>query len=107
MPVQNVLWGQNGACGGNVEIIVINEIYKTSIIEYFVSGGQITESPTVIVGQVVTEMTEYLLFSGGLDSDHYDLLLLVKDEEKLGIFDKVSFCRQSLLKIISLNSSTI
>lgn len=70
------------------------------------SGGQITESPTVIVGQVVTEMTESLLFSGGLESDHYDPLLLVKGEEKLGIFDKVSFCRQSLLKMISVNCIT-
>jgi hypothetical protein len=71
-----------------------------------VSGGQITESLTVIVGQVVTEMIESLLFSGGPDSDCYDPLLLVIDEEKLGIFDKVSFCRQSLLKMISLDSST-
>jgi hypothetical protein len=80
--VQNVLWGENGAYGGNVEIVVINEIYKASVIEYIVSGGQITESPVVIVGQVVTEMTESLVFSGGIDSDHYDPLLLVKDEEK-------------------------
>jgi hypothetical protein len=52
--------GGNGVYGGNVEIIVVNEIYKASFIEYFVSGGQITESLTVIVGQVVTEMTESL-----------------------------------------------
>jgi hypothetical protein len=50
------------------------------------SGGQISESPRVIVDDI-TEMTESLLFSGGLDSDHYDPLLLVKGEEKLGIFD--------------------
>jgi hypothetical protein len=88
---------------GNVEIIVINEIYKASVIEYFFTDSHITQSRTVIVGQVVTEMIESHLFSVGPDIDHNYPLLLVKHEEKLGIFD-TGFV-DGLPKMISLDSS--
>jgi hypothetical protein len=66
----------------------------------------ITQSWKVTVGQVALEMTESRLFIGGQNSDNYDPLLLVREEEKLGSFDKVSFCRQSLLKMVSADSTT-
>jgi hypothetical protein len=51
-------------CGGNLEITAINEIHEMSPSVYFVSEGQVTEPPTVISGQVVSEINGFLLFSG-------------------------------------------
>jgi hypothetical protein len=36
--------GKNGVCGGNADIIAINEIYKVPVSVYFVSGGHNTQS---------------------------------------------------------------
>jgi hypothetical protein len=36
-------------------MIVVSEIYKVPVSIYFVPEGQISEPPTVIVDQVVTE----------------------------------------------------
>jgi hypothetical protein len=52
----------------------------------------------------VNERNVSLLFNGKLGNIHYySLLLVAEDEEeaRLDIFDKICFCRQSLLKNIS------
>jgi hypothetical protein len=36
-------------------MFVVSEIYKVPVSIYFVSEGQISETPTIIVDQVVTE----------------------------------------------------
>jgi hypothetical protein len=46
--------GKNGSCGGNMEIIDINEICKMSVGVYFVSEGKNTEPPCVTDNQLVT-----------------------------------------------------
>jgi hypothetical protein len=46
---------RNGVYSGNVEVTAISEICKAFNIDYFVPESQITQSPTVMVGQVVTE----------------------------------------------------
>jgi hypothetical protein len=43
--------------GGNVKIIAISEIYEASVSVYFVSESKITQPPTVIMAQVMTEIT--------------------------------------------------
>jgi hypothetical protein len=45
-----------------------------------VSECQVTHPPSVIVGQVVTERTASLLFSGELDNEHYDDMLPLKEK---------------------------
>jgi hypothetical protein len=39
-----------------VEIVTISEIYKVFVSVYFVSEGHISQAPTIIVGQIVTEI---------------------------------------------------
>jgi hypothetical protein len=54
----------------------------------FVSQGQITQPPSVINGQAVTEKN-VSLFTGKLDNCHYNALLSVED--KLSTFRTVLF----------------
>jgi hypothetical protein len=49
-------------CGYNIEIIPITEIYEVSVNIYFLYECQITEPPTVINGQVVTERTVCVVY---------------------------------------------
>jgi hypothetical protein len=51
----NVASGENGVQRRNIEIIDSISIYKMSVSVDFVSEGQITHSPTDILGQVVTK----------------------------------------------------
>jgi hypothetical protein len=37
------------------QILLFNEIYKASINVYFATEGQITQSPSIIIGHVMTE----------------------------------------------------
>lgn len=47
--------GKDGVYGCKVRINVVSEIYKVPVTIYFVSEGQISEPPIVIVDQVVTK----------------------------------------------------
>lgn len=76
---------------GNVEITAMCVIYTVSVSIYFVSEDGITQSPTVIVGQIVAEKNVCLLFSSELENDHCDALLLVKEKERLCTSAKVCF----------------
>jgi hypothetical protein len=44
--------GGNGVHGRNVEMIAAGVIYKVSVIFYFISASNITQSKTVLVGRV-------------------------------------------------------
>jgi hypothetical protein len=68
---------QNRVCGGNVGTVAVVEYMPVSV--YFVSEGQITQSPSVIIGQVVTESYVSLLFSGERGNHHCDALLCVEE----------------------------
>jgi hypothetical protein len=50
-------------------------------------GGPITQSPTVIVDEIVTERIVFLLCRGELNSGHNDAVLPFKEKERLSIFD--------------------
>jgi hypothetical protein len=43
-------------CGCNAEIIAVTEIYEMSVIVRFVTHGQITHPPAIIIDQVMTEL---------------------------------------------------
>jgi hypothetical protein len=58
---------------------------------YFGSQGQVTQLLTVIVGHIVTERNMSLLFGNELDTDHYAVLAVEKERERLSIFDEVYF----------------
>jgi hypothetical protein len=68
-----------------------------SICVCFVSERQITQSQ-IVIGQVLTEIKIYLSFNSELNNDHYDILLLVEQEEVLRIFDEIYFYRQIFRK---------
>jgi hypothetical protein len=57
-------WEGNEVYGGNVEIIAITEICTVSVSVYFVYEGEITQPPTVTVGQVAIEKKVSLLING-------------------------------------------
>jgi hypothetical protein len=60
-------------CIVNVEIIAIIKIYKVSVIAYFVTEGQVTESPAVFIK--LCKRNTILLSCGELDNGHcYGLL---------------------------------
>jgi hypothetical protein len=67
--------GKNGMCGFNSEIIANTEIYEVSVSIYFLYECQITEPPTFIVGQVVSERTVSVLFTGELGNGYCDALM--------------------------------
>jgi uncharacterized protein (UPF0248 family) len=73
---------ENGVYVVNVEIVSISEIYKVSVIVYFVTEGQITQPPAVRVCQIVSKRNTILLFGGELDNDHCYGLLPVKEKER-------------------------
>lgn len=81
----NIARGENGVHGCNIEIIDSISIYKMSVCVDFVSDGQITQSPTGILGQVVTKK-KYQMFSGELVNGHYDTLLPVIERKMLRNF---------------------
>jgi hypothetical protein len=64
-------------CGCNIEIIPITKIYEVSVNIYFLYECQITEPSTIIVGQVVTERTLCVLFTGELGNGYCDALMSV------------------------------
>jgi hypothetical protein len=64
--------------------MAIRDIRKVSVGVYFVSNSQITQSPTAIFGQDVTEIDVSVLFNNELYSDHRDAVLPVKEEESFG-----------------------
>jgi hypothetical protein len=59
-----------------------------SVGVYFVSEPEITQTPTVIAGQVVTERN-VSVFSGWLDNVYCDARLPFEDMEILDILDEV------------------
>jgi hypothetical protein len=75
----------------------------------YVGGKSLSYQVLYFVGdQVIIEGTAALIFDGELDSDHYDagsiwikLLVLELKKGRLGIVDRVCFCRQPLRKICS------
>jgi hypothetical protein len=73
--------------GDNVKIIAIPYIREVSVSIYFVSEGQITPTPAVIVEKVVTERNICLLFGGEVGNGHCGALL---KKERSGMFVKVS-----------------
>jgi hypothetical protein len=75
--------GEIGAYCGNVEISAVTEIYIASPDFYFVSEGQITQPLTLTDGQVVTEGNASLLFNVELDNGCCDILLPLKEKERL------------------------
>jgi hypothetical protein len=58
---------ENGAHGDSVKVRI-----------YFVSGDHITQLPTVVAGQVVTERNILLLFACEIDNEYCDALLAVE-----------------------------
>jgi hypothetical protein len=63
---------QNGLYGDSIEISITSERYSVSVNLHFVSEVQVTQTPTVIVGHVVTEGNiTRLLVSGKLSNDFY------------------------------------
>jgi hypothetical protein len=47
---------RNGLCGGTAEeSTAVNELYKVSDSVNFLSEGRITQQPTAVAGQIVTE----------------------------------------------------
>jgi hypothetical protein len=60
-----LIQGKNGMCGNNVEITTDSEICVCR--RSFVSECRVTHTPSVVVGQIVTERNTSLLFSGELD----------------------------------------
>jgi hypothetical protein len=78
--IKNYTW-ITGLYGADIEIICISEIYQLSLNVYFVSGGQITQPPTVILGEVVTNGNVSPLFSSELAGGHYDAALPVEEKE--------------------------
>jgi hypothetical protein len=73
-----------GLYSGNIEMTDIREIYILSVSVYFVCGDQVTQPPTVTVGQATTERNVSLIFR--LHSCHYDTLLSVEEKGWLVIF---------------------
>jgi hypothetical protein len=71
----------------NVKIIAVPDIHKMAVSINFVSEGQITPPPTVIVGQVVTERNICLLFSGEVGNGRCNALL---KKEGSGMFGRIS-----------------
>jgi hypothetical protein len=48
------MWEKNGVYDSDVNIIAVSGIYNVSDCVYFVFEGQVTESATVTISQVVT-----------------------------------------------------
>jgi hypothetical protein len=65
------MWGI-GMYRDNMQVIVISEINKVSAGTYFVSEGQSSRPPTVILGYVVAERNPSVFFGDERDSVHYD-----------------------------------
>jgi hypothetical protein len=62
-----------------VKVIAISKIYKES--QWFlVSVSQITQSSTLMDGQIVTERNISLLLLDELENDHYDAVLPVEEK---------------------------
>jgi hypothetical protein len=64
--------------------------------------GQTAQPSTGTVVKVETERNVSLSFDGELDNGHYDALLPVQGNERMGIFVKVCFCDKTLLKSLSV-----
>jgi hypothetical protein len=88
--------GESGVYDGNVEMVTVSEICDVCQYIYFVSEVQITQPPTVMVGQVMSERNESVVFIGELDSGHYEALVPVEGKETSGVFD-IRVYRQSVL----------
>jgi predicted RNA methylase len=71
----------------NVEVATINEIYNMSVNVYLINEGQIIQPQTVTVSQAVNERN--------VSNNHYDAVLPVEEKQKLGIFGKICFHKQT------------
>jgi hypothetical protein len=88
--------------GGNVRITAVSEIYEASVSVYCVSEGQITQSPTVIKDEFVTELYHCL----DLKQTMYIMMFCCQLRKEIGTSGKVCLYGQPLPKTFPLDKRT-
>jgi serine kinase of HPr protein (carbohydrate metabolism regulator) len=74
--------GESVVYDSNVEMVADSEICDVSVSEV-----QITQPPTVMVGQVISERNASVSISGEQDTGHCEAVVPVEGKERLGVFD--------------------